>query len=411
MNPIFCPADILLPHQDIDLHKWAVIACDQFTSEPSYWNDVESLVDDQPSTLRMMIPEIYLKADDIEERYLKAAQAMDLYLDQGIFDLYQNSYVYLQRIDSQGRLREGLVGCIDLEKYEYTPGSTTPVRATELTVAERLPARVSVRKRAALELPHIIVFFDDPKDTVMEMVRENCSSDIYDTALMQDGGHIRASLLSPDKYNELTALFDELGADCSILFAIGDGNHSLAAAKLYYETLKERFGAEAVADHPARYAMVELENLHSPAVQFEAIHRIVNNVDPDRMISTMESELGLRFTESYEEDSKDADPIAIYLHGEKQHALIDRKTDLTVKTIQEFLDSYVSQPEDIDYIHGEDSLKELSQSENSIGFLLYPMKKEALFPFVENNGNLPRKTFSTGHARDKRYYMECRKIR
>lgn len=420
MNTVFQAADILLPEKTIDMEKWSVIACDQFTSEPEYWEQVKEQVAGEPSTLDMILPEVYLGREDHEKQLEQIENSMNRYLREHIFTKYEDAMVYVERTDSSGNMRAGIVGKIDLEQYDYRKTSASFVRATEATVAERIPARVEIRRNAVVELPHVMLLVDDAGKHVIEpcaLEKEHLPL-LYDFDLMMNGGHIRGYLLGKEEQERIQKALSFLAdpkcfADKYhvedrpvLLFAVGDGNHSLAAAKEYYEQLKAEHPEEDLSDHPARYALVEVVNLHSPALQFEAIHRIVTGVHVEDLLSKMDAALHIK------EDGEGQTFYTIY-NGKKKKCVIERPTSkLTVGSLQRFLDGYLAQNGGkIDYIHGEEVVESLAKEKDSIGFILPDMGKEELFPTVIHDGALPRKTFSMGHAQDKRYYTECRKIR
>lgn len=420
MDTVFQAADILLPEKTIDMEKWSVIACDQFTSEPEYWEKVKATVAEHPSTLDMILPEVYLEHDDHEKQLKTIESSMNKYLHEQVFAEYKDAMIYVERTDSSGKVRSGIVGKIDLEQYDYRKKSTSFIRATEATVAERIPARVEIRKNAVVELPHVMLLVDDAGKHVIEpcAFEKESLPLLYDFDLMLGGGHLRGYLLGEKEQERIQKSLSFLAdAKCFgdkyhvknrpvLLFAVGDGNHSLAAAKEYYEQLKAAYPDEDLSDHPARYALVEIVNLHSPALQFEAIHRIVTDVDVEDLLSKMSVALHIK------KEGKGQAFYTIY-KGKKKKCVIDRPTSkLTVGNLQRFLDSYLAQNGGkIDYIHGEDVVEGLAKEKNSIGFILPDMGKGELFPTVIHDGALPRKTFSMGHAQDKRYYTECRKIR
>ena len=446
MNRAFYPADILLPKKGTDMSRWSVIACDQFTSEPEYWEETEQIVGEAPSTLRMILPEVYLDGPQEKEKLEQIRRSMEEYLDHDIFSVYKNAMIYVERTDSSGKIRAGIVGCIDLEQYDYHRGSHSPVRATEATVEERIPARIRVRKNAPLELPHIMLLIDDKNKTVVEPCEQYRREEnlLYDFDLMQGGGHLKGCLLDEKEQERilvaLQRLAEEQQADgdgssepaatgtvaiepaatksaamepAAMVFAVGDGNHSLASAKEFYEQLKAAHPEEDYSKHPARYALAEIVNLHSPALEFEAIHRIVKETDVDALLAEMAEKLGLVFEEKNVSEETASQEMYVVRNGRCRRAVITRPTSkLTVGSLQTFLDEYQKEhPISMDYIHGADTVLALSGEEGSVGFLLPDMAKEELFPSVMADGALPRKTFSMGHAEDKRYYTECRKIR
>jgi len=408
-NTAFSRADILLP-RDVDMAKWAVIACDQFTSEPEYWEAAAQIAGDAPSALKLVLPEAGLKADDVEERIAAINAEMDRYLEEGLFTEYRDSLFYLERTQSDGKLRRGIIGKIDLECYDYTPGSKSLIRATEGTVLERIPPRVRVRKNASLELPHVMLLIDDPAKTVIEPLIGHCSEVLYDFDLMLGGGHAKAYRLSESLAEGVMKALDALcaGAEDPLLFAVGDGNHSLATAKTCYEELKARVGAEAAAQSPARYALVEVVNLHDDALGFEPIHRVLFGVDVDDL-----AEAFLEYYPGSYIGRGEGHVVECFCEGREFCLTVPSpKAQLTAGTLQSFLDGYVERTGcGIDYVHGDGASKALGRQPGNLAMLLPPMLKSELFPTVVNDGVLPRKTFSMGHARDKRYYIEARRIK
>lgn len=400
----FKSADILLPKCD-DMSKWSVVACDQYTSEPKYWERVENAVGDAKSTLRLTLPEIYLEQDGVGQRIENINRAIDEYLSDGVFAEYKNSMIYLERTQQDGRCRKGLVGAIDLEEYDYHVGSKSAVRATEATVAERIPPRLKIRENAKIELPHIMILIDDPECTVIEPLAKMNLEKVYDFGMMEKGGHAKGYLVGEEQFEGIDKALAALREKCEMLYAMGDGNHSLATAKEHYEKLKRENPDKDLSDHPARYALCEIVNLHSEALEFEAIHRIVTEVDAVALLEDMKNTLGLS-----EEPSEQG--LWVHNNGEKIRTYIHKPTSkLTVGSLQSYLDKYIkAHGAKIDYIHGEDVLSELAQADNAIGFELEAMQKSELFEAVVADGALPRKTFSMGHAYDKRYYLEAKKI-
>lgn len=418
MKPCFCAAEILLPDfQTVNLEQWAVVACDQFTSEPEYWEKAEHIVSDSPSALRMILPEVYLS--EAETRIPNVHLAMQSY-ESSILRSYPNSMIYTERTLTDGSVRHGLVLAIDLEAYDYRKGASSPIRATEATVVERIPPRVAIRRNAVLELPHVMLLIDDPERTVIEpLARTAEEPPVYDTDLMLGGGHLTGRLLSDEAIGQVCGALEALASSshmktrygdetlAPLLFAVGDGNHSLASAKAAYEEIKAKVGEEAAADHPARYALVEVVNLHDEALCFEPIYRVLFGVDPSDVLQELEHELN-----SLNGTAGTQTVCAVWKDGQKEYSTARAVRQLTVGTLQDFIDRYLlTHPEaEVDYIHGEESLQRLSRRERAIGFLFDGMQKSELFRTVIFDGALPRKTFSMGHAEEKRYYMECRKI-
>lgn len=393
----FNPADILLPKKDFE--KWAVVACDQYTSEPAYWQDVERIVGDAPSALHVILPEIYLSADNTA-RIDAVNTTMQAYLDGGVFDLFRNTMIYVER-ESNHAIRRGIVGLIDLEDYDYSKGSSALIRATEATVLERIPPRVQIRRDAPLELPHILLLIDDPALSVIEPLSKQKDSfkPAYDFDLMKGGGHISGSFLSDEAIAAVQKALDALIADRDdkLLFAVGDGNHSLATAKECYQL---------TGDPLARCALVEVVNIHDTSIAFEPIYRVLFHVDRNDLLAGF-----IAYTEAMGGD--DVQRFTV-ISPDRETALDVKATaKLPVGTLQTYLDGYLKEhPEvGIDYIHGEDVVRSLCRQEGTLGFLFDGMQKDELFPAIVADGSLPRKTFSMGHAEDKRYYIEARRIK
>lgn len=415
----FKKADILIP-KNVDMTKWSVVACDQYTSEPEYWQDVEKIVGDSPSTLRITLPEIYLEDSDVAEKISKINKTMQEYIDKDLFTIYKDTMIYLERCQSDGRIREGLIGILDLEDYNYEVGSETLIRATEKTVIERIPPRLKVRENALLELPHIMILIDDEKKEIIENLKNKVSDEdiVYDFDLMKNGGHIKGYKLNNEAIAEVTLKLEALADKEAfakkydvhdkgvLLFAMGDGNHSLATAKANYENLKKTMSQDEYLNHPARYALVELVNLHSEALEFEAIHRVIFDTDPEKLISELYKYYDINEEgngQYFELVTKDID---------KKLYISNPKSNIAVGSIQIFLDEYLkNHAGKIDYIHGDEVTKEMGKKEGNVGILFKPMLKSELFKTVILDGALPRKTFSMGHSNDKRYYLEARKIK
>lgn len=416
----FKRGNILLP-KNTDMTKWSVVACDQYTSEPEYWADVEKIVGENPSTLKLTLPEIYLEEENIQERINNINENMKELMEENFFNEYKDSMIYLQRTQKDGKIREGLMGIVDLEGYNYEVGSQTPIRATEKTVIERIPPRVKIRQNATLELPHIMILIDDDKKDIIESLKTKVNENdvVYDFDLMKDGGHIKGYLLNNSTMDEIDRKLELLADEDSfekkydvknkgvLLFAMGDGNHSLATAKACYENLKKTMSEEEYLNNPARYALVELVNLHSDALEFEAINRVVFDTNPENLIKKLKEYYIINKEgngEKFEIITKDIDEIW-YIENPK--------SNISVGSIQIFLDKYLKENAGkIDYIHGEEVTKELTRkNDNNVGFIFDAMPKSELFKTVIVDGSLPRKTFSMGHSYDKRYYLEARKIK
>ena len=391
----FTPADILLPKKDF--HKWAVVACDQFTSEKEYWDKVEETVGESPSALRIVLPEIYLE-EDIENRIENINKTMAEYLSNGVLEEYKNAMIYVERVQSDGTIRHGIVGKIELSDYDYRSGTDALIRATEQTVVERIPPRVKIRKDAPLELPHVLLLADDPNRTVIEplKLKKDGFKLAYDFDLMQGGGHITGWFIDEENQNlimqSILALYEN--AEDKLMFAVGDGNHSLATAKEC---------SRLNSSNAAKSALVEIVNIHDESIVFEPIYRVLFGVNPKEVIADMKSQLGVsdnghKFTCVYGENEEEVTVAAT--------------SKLPVGTLQTWLDAYIKEKGiKIDYIHGIESVKNICAESDRIGFIFDGMQKDELFDAVKTDGSLPRKTFSMGHAEDKRYYIEARKIK
>jgi uncharacterized protein (DUF1015 family) len=409
---VFKSTDILIPNH-VEMEKWSVIACDQFTSDPAYWQRVRQAAGQGPSTIHLILPEAELGSEHEAQTVRNINAAMERYLAENVFGVYPNSYVYVERTLADGSVRPGLLGAVDLEAYDYHVGSNSAIRATEKTVLERIPPRQRVRKDAAVELPHVLMLCDDDEKSLIEpiaAVRDSLTK-LYDFDLMEQGGHITGWLVQGDvaaefdkRFAAFAAAVDGKYADLggSVLLAVGDGNHSLATAKSCYEALKAANPGVDFSAHPARYSLVELENIHDPSLVFAPIHRIILDTDAQKLLADVQSVC-----------AEGGYPVE-WVIGEKSGTVyLDKaKGELAVAVLQEFLDNWLSENAGvIDYIHGDEEVKELAKKENAIGFLLPAMEKHQLFRGVISGGALPRKTFSMGHAREKRYYLEGRKIR
>ena len=415
----FKTTNILLPKKHINMTKWSVIACDQYTSEIEYWTDVEKIVGEIPSTLKLTLPEIYLENENVSKRIDEINETMSKYLNDELFNEYKDTMIYLQRTQKDGRVREGLIGMIDLEDYSYGTGSTSLIRATEKTVVERIPPRLKVRENALIELPHIMVLIDDEKKQIIEELKNkvNDKDIVYDFDLMKDSGHVKGYKLNDETISEIESKLEELGSkeefkrkynlDKNILlFAIGDGNHSLATAKENYERLKLSLSECEYSIHPARYALVELVNLHSEALEFEPIHRVIFNTDTNKLIEEL-----YKYYDINEEGDGQYFELVTKQYTRKLY-ISNPKSNISVGSIQIFLDEYLKNNEGkIDYIHGDKTARTMGQKENNVAILFESMQKNELFKTVILDGSLPRKTFSMGHSYDKRFYLEARKIK
>lgn len=435
--------EVWLPHKGVDLFKWAVVACDQYTSEPDYWEQVSQLVGNDPSTLNLVFPEVYLGKGAEGERIARIHREMDGYLEKNLINSPGDGFVYLERRTSQVQCRKGLIMALDLERYDYNSGSKTLIRATEGTVLERIPPRVKIREDAPLELPHIMVLIDDPDCRVIEplALEKEKFELLYDTELMMDGGHVQGYLVREESalegiYQGLANLTEPTGfnqkyqttVEPALLFAVGDGNHSLATAKAVWEKMKQQPEIDR-DNHPARYALVEVVNIHDPGLQFEPIHRVLFNITVEEMLIAM----GVYFGEEQFSLERSVDPQemeAQLVKGrdrtENCHRIgfvteagygviriTNPKSDLEVGTLQSFLDEWLVQhPQgEVDYIHGAEVVRKLGSQQGNIGFFLPALEKNALFKTIIHDGVLPRKSFSMGEAEEKRFYLECRRIK
>ncbi len=390
------PTDILLPKSNFE--AWSCIACDQYTSEPEYWEETARNAKDFPSALKIVLPEVYLK-DDNSAEIAEINATMQSYLNNEVFDVIENSVIYTKRIIKNGSIRHGLVGLIDLEDYSYEKGAKTPIRATEATVIERIPPRVKIRKDAVIEIPHIMLLIDDPKGTVIEPVADNCDKmeKLYDFTLMQNAGSISGYKVTEAMLENINNSLDALAKNSldGLLFAVGDGNHSLATAK---ECYKQGTGS--------RYALVEIVNIHDKSLEFEPIYRILFGVEPNKVIDDFVAWCGGAYI------GADAQKFLCVYGGTEREISVKPKGTLCIATLQSFLDEYLKGKNvAIDYIHGIESTKNLAKRNNALGFIFTGMEKADLFPAVSKDGSLPRKTFSMGCADDKRFYLEARKIK
>ena len=429
------PAAMLLPAPEIDLEKWAVVACDQYTSQPDYWCKVQKLVGDAPSTLRLTLPEIWLEETDAPERIKAISRTMEEYQTNGLLRPTAPGMMLVRRqMEGVTAPRWGLVMAVDLEAYDYREGSNSPIRPTERTVPQRIPARLAVRETATLELPHILLLIDDPQRSVIEPVvaiRDELEK-AYDTPLMLGGGQLTGWFIPegplPDKIQQaletLAAperLRERYGAPAdapALQFATGDGNHSMAAARARWEQIRETLTPQQRLEHPARWALAEVVNLQDESLEIEPIHRLVAGVNPQTVLQDAVNYFAAQgaHAQLLEQAPEKEDPWAVrWVAGEKTGWLCiqpNGRWALPVAALQAFLDDRLPhwQGAKPDYIHGEETLCNLCAGAQSIGFVLPEFRKEDLFRGVVLDGVLPRKTFSMGRAQDKRYYMEARRI-
>lgn len=396
-------ADILIPKKNVDLFKYACVACDQFTGDKEYWDKVDSLSKNAYSTYNITFPEIYLgKGNDT--RIENINKTMNEYLEKEIFDEIKDSVIYIERTLNDGKIRKGLVLACDLESYQYKKGTKSLIRPTEGTIEDRLPPRVKIRENAPLELPHIMLLINDEKKILIESIEEKDITLLYETELMQSGGSIKGYKLSKEKADEILKnlpLVDCKNGEDVIRIAVGDGNHSLATAKKCWENVKSTLNEEQKLTHPARFALCEVVNLHSDALVFEPIHRILYNVDTNKFLEALEAN-----------KDENGQKITVIIKNLVKDFYILPSHCLTVGTIQNIIDTYLQENGgEVDYIHEPEQVEKNAQAENTVGILIPGLDKKDLFPAVLENGALPRKTFSMGMGIDKRYYFEARKIK
>ncbi len=433
--------EILLPKKGTDLARWAVVACDQYTSQPEVWEEIKKTAGESPSTLNIIYPEVYLEEEGAEDRIKSINSCMERYLADGTLEARKPGFILVDRKTSQAPSRKGLVVALDLDQYDFSAGSKTMIRATEGTVIDRLPPRIKIRKNAAIESPHIMVLIDDPDMTVIEPLFKKNLMKLYDFELMMNCGHIRGWAVDDEEsLNQIASALTRLAEagnymkrygvnDGSImLYAMGDGNHSLATAKSIWETMKkEANDPSSLMGHPARYALVELVNIHDPGLEFEPIHRVLFTADKDDLIGKFKaycesegSTVSIIAADSPNElcqkpaSRSDVHLIPFVAGGFCGTIKVDKPVrQLEYATLQTFLDIYLKDnpATKIDYVHGEKIVEDLGTRPGNMGFFLPVILKDTFFRTIIIDGALPRKTFSMGHADEKRFYLECRKIK
>ena len=422
----FTAADILLPDAGVPLDPWACIAVDQFTSQPEYWQRAEHLADGKPSTLHIVLPEAYLGTPQEAERLESIRRTMEEYC-KSVLTRKVHGYVYVERTQMDGTVRQGLVGAVDLDAYDYAKGSKPAIRPSESTVVERIPPRLKVRRGATLETPHVMMLADDANCTLIEPIGliKNQLPPLYDGELMLGGGHLRGwAVEDPALIAGIDAALAALADPAAfarrwpaakgqqpMVLAVGDGNHSLATAKAYWEELKPTLSEEQRRTHPARWCLAEVCNVHSPAIEIEPIHRVVFGVGAKELYAALDAwdqQQGSSTTMS-DQRLRLADA-----HGESAVALANPPAPLTVGSVEAFLADFLPAHPGVtvDYIHGESTALALASdpAKPATAILLPDFAKADLFKGVVLGGVLPRKTFSMGHAEEQRYYIECRKI-
>lgn len=419
--------EILLP-KNIDVSSWAVIACDQYTQDLDYWKKAESAASGKPSTLNLILPEVYLSSPDKAQRIEKIRKTMKSYLDEGVFEAAHNCMIYVERKTAFGRTRKGLVAQIDLETYEWKPFSTANIRATEATIVERIPPRMEIRRGAPLELPHIMLLVDDREDLLIGETGKlvNSKKPLYEGNLMCNGGSIKGwAVESESELSHITSAVEKIAESkrqkdgSTFLFAVGDGNHSLATAKAVWDEYKEKLTAD-LAECPVRYALVEIVNIYDSGLTFEPIHRVIFNADNEGLIKVLAEKLGGSIKEVSGAEELDAAVKAsladfgfAYKDGSQQKYILLKTgiTELAVARLQPEIDAFLKGKDaEIDYIHGSDEVLKLGERDNAVGILLPPIAKESFFETISGRGPLPRKSFSMGEADEKRFYLECRRL-
>ncbi|MEG0251600.1 MAG: DUF1015 domain-containing protein [Christensenellaceae bacterium] len=413
---------ILMPAQNVNLKKWSCVACDQFTSQPEYWNDVEKFVGNAPSTLHMVLPEIYLEHEDVEQRMEHLKNVMFDYLDTGVLEAMPHGVMLTER-NIDGKIRKGILLAMDLEQYDYHIENKPLIRATEQTVMSRIPPRVKIRRDAPVEIPHIMLMIDDEQDSVIGALHMQRKNMVYDFDLMMDGGRCQGWLFSDEK--ALDGMIDAIAGlkkHDNMLFCVGDGNHSLATAKTIWDDLKQGLSAAQRENHPLRYALCEVINLRDRAVEFMPIHRVLfgtNAAGCAQFVVDRLREKGAkaklifgRWRTETEHDGTFQIPF-LYRDGAGKITIEEPRHPLAIGEVQDVFDEYIKRnPQTkMDYIHGDGAFEELARGYDNIGFYFEALKKSAFFDTIVKCGVLPKKTFSLGEAEQKRYYLECRALK
>lgn len=415
---IFSPGDILIPW-GMPLRKWSVVACDQYTSQPEYWEHVEALVGETPSALRLILPEAWLDGRDTDAVTARVNDTMKDYLARDMFRVLEQSYILVERQLRDGRRRLGLMGLIDLEDYDYRPGATAPIRATEGTVEERLPPRAAVRRNAVLEMPHVMLLMDDPDDIVLGPLYEDrfVFPRAYDFRLMCDSGHLAGWQLTENDLIRVEASIAALAdsnvrrerygadGDNAPVFVVGDGNHSLAAAKRCWEEIKAGLSPEEQEGHPARYSLVELVNIHDESLDFAPIHRLVTGVDGANFLDWAQNRLEMS-------EGEQCYSVTLVAGDETREVAVKAPAiGALIAMAESLVQDYAREKGGrIDYIHGDREAISMAAKSGCAALLLPAMDKAELFPSILKSGVFPRKSFSMGQAEDKRFYLEARKI-
>lgn len=391
--------EILLPQATADMSKWAVIACDQHTSDPAYWQELEEYVKDAPSALRLTLPEIYL-SDDCSDRIAAIARSMRVYREKGIFRKLDKGFVLVERSTPFSPARFGLVLAVDLEAYSYEAGAKAQIKATEATIVERIPPRLKIRESASIEFPHVMLLYDDREDSVLGALkaRRDSLEKLYDFDLNMGGGHIKGYFVPESDARSAAQAFSALADEDGVVFMVGDGNHSLATAKASWEKIKAGLSEEEQKDHPARFALAEAVNIYDDGIFFEAIHRVVKGVDPEKFAAGILPE-------------KEGEAFLV-IGGKKRACSFGKDVAGAVKKADAYIAAYTkANGGEADYIHGEEEIVRITEEQkDSVGILLPKMDKSELFATVKKHGCLPRKTFSMGESAEKRYYIEGKEI-
>ncbi|MCF0237881.1 MAG: DUF1015 domain-containing protein [Sphaerochaetaceae bacterium] len=418
--------NIMVPKKDIDLSKWAVVACDQYTSEKDYWESLSETIKDAPSTLRLIFPECYLGDSDGKERIANINKTMKSYVESGLFDTYENSFFLIKRTCGSS-CRWGLMTALDLDRYSWEKDSTSLIRATEGTILSRIPPRKEIRKDAPLEIPHIMVLISDEKRSIIEPLANKTSAlnKVYDVELLKNGGHLEAWVVnSLEDLENITSAFEvlysELNLENPLLFAMGDGNHSFATAKSCWEDIKGTLSEEEKKTHPARFCLVELENIFDPGLVFEPIHRVLFNVPEDVFLNELSKEakkvdrheVGCRNCVGKEIANQAVQSFGYCVEGKHYVVKLESPSSaIAAGTLQKVIDSLIGKGYEVDYIHGADVTDKLGMEKGTIGLFLPAIDKTTFFDTIIKDGALPRKTFSMGEANEKRFYMEAKKIK
>ena len=400
MNPAKEPCvavpEILLPAEGTDMAAWAVIACDQHTSDAAYWSALDALVGNKPSTLRLTLPEIYLGKEGCAARICSISETMRSYAANGVFRKLPKGFVFVERSTPYRPRRVGIVLAVDLESYSYQKGSRARIRATEATILERIPPRLQIRAAATIEFPHVMLLYEDAQNTVLRAAQSRLGEVLYDFDLNMGGGHVKGTFIGDTQ--PVVEAFEKLVSD-DLLFMVGDGNHSLATAKAAWDAIKDSLTEEERRTHPARYALAEAVNIYDDGIYFEGIHRIVKGVDAQKFAAAF-SAFG-------------SAEGALYVGGCRIPVGMAEEVPAAVAETDRRIAAYIAEHGgSVDYIHGEQALADLTARDpHCVGVFLPKMDKSELFGLVKKNGSLPRKTFSMGESEEKRYYIEGKEIR